>query len=61
MSDFVEEMVKQPVIKARLTEALQERKHFQNFKFLIDNSGFIRESWFDYKLQQEMDWVRRAL
>ncbi len=61
MSDFVEEIVVQPVLKARLTEALQGRKPFQNFKFLIDNSGDIRESWFSYKLQREMDWVRRAV
>ena len=61
MSDFVEEIVTQPVLKARLTEALQGRKPFQNFKFLIDNSGDNRESWFSYKLQREKDWVRRAL
>ena len=61
MSDFVEEIVRQPVLKGRLMEALQGRKPFQNFKFLIDNSGDIRESWFDYKLQREMDWVRKAL
>lgn len=61
MSDFVEEIVVQPVLKARLTEALQGRKPFQNFKSLIDNSSDIRENWFSYKLQREKDWVRRAL
>jgi hypothetical protein len=41
--------------KEKLDEALTNRKPFQNFKYLIDNSEY-RESWFAFK-QKEIEKI----
>jgi hypothetical protein len=37
--------------------ALEGKKPFSNFKFLIDHSGIYRQQWFDYKNDQLKKWV----
>lgn len=52
MERFVEQIDDQ-LFKAKLENALQRRKPFRNFKYLIDNSDF-RQDWFDFK-QNELE------
>ena len=52
MERFVEQIDDQK-FKAALENALQRRKPFRNFKYLIDDSDF-RQDWFDFK-QNELE------
>ena len=52
MERFVEQIDDQ-LFKAKLENALQRRKPFRNFKYLIDDSDF-RQDWFDFK-QNELE------
>jgi len=54
MEDFKNE-IKDEQFKEKLNEALNKRKPFQNFKYLIDTSEF-RESWFAFK-QKELEKI----
>jgi len=40
-----------------LINALNRKHPFQNFKWVIDNSGPYRQKWFDFKTQSLKDWV----
>ncbi|MDP3928188.1 MAG: UPF0158 family protein, partial [Bacteroidota bacterium] len=44
-------------LKEKLMNALEGKKPFSNFKFLIDHSGIYRQQWFDYKNDQLKKWV----
>lgn len=48
-------------LRKRLIQALNQRKPFQNFKFVIDNSGEYRQKWFRYKDERLMEWVADQL
>lgn len=61
MGRFAEEMVHQPMLKARIIAALEGRKPFQNFNLIVEQSLETRKIWFDYKLKHEMEWVRSKL
>ncbi len=54
MENFKNE-IKDDLFKEKLNEALTNRKPFQNFKYLIDNSEY-RESWFAFK-QKEIEKI----
>ncbi len=54
MENFKNEL-KDDLFKEKINEALTNRKPFQNFKYLIDNSKY-RESWFEFK-QQELEKI----
>ena len=47
MEDF-KNQINDNYFKEKLNEALNRRKPFQNFKYLIDNSDY-REDWFEFK------------
>lgn len=44
----------------QLTAALNNRKPFQNFKYLVDNSEY-RQKWFDFKQEALEQHVREQL
>lgn len=56
MVDFTEELT-DATLKNKLIQALNKRKPFREFKFVIDNSGDDRDKWFDFKNNREMEWV----
>ncbi|MET4083997.1 hypothetical protein ABIB40_003970 [Pedobacter sp. UYP30] len=61
MEDFATE-IKEGRFKNQLEDALQGKKPFQNFRFLIDGSDY-RQDWFDFKqkaleqyVESEIEW-----
>lgn len=60
MTNFIETVgdLKQRNI---FVEALRKPKPFRNFKFEVDQSGPLRQKWFDFKRQQMIEWVRRQV
>jgi uncharacterized protein UPF0158 len=48
-------------LKGKLIEALDNRKPFRNFKFIIDNSGEYREKWFAFREQQLIKFLKNHL
>ncbi len=60
MEDFAY-TVDSPGLKNDLIDALNRRGPFQNFKFVIDNSGEYRQKWFDFKNERYIEWVEDQL
>ncbi len=54
MEDF-KNQVKDDKFKEKLSQALNRRKPFQNFKYLVDISEY-REDWFEFK-QKELEKI----
>ncbi|WP_026452175.1 UPF0158 family protein [Aequorivita capsosiphonis] len=46
---------------AKLLDALDKRKPFQNFNHLIENDFDNRQLWFDFRLEKNMEWVKRQI
>ena len=44
-----------------LTLALNLRKPFSNFKYVIDGSGEYRQKWFDFKAEKMQEWVKEQV
>lgn len=61
MMEGFAEIVEDESLSRRLRNALDRRKPFQNFKYIIDDSGDYRQKWFDYKSQETIDWVKDQL
>lgn len=59
MEGFVDQ-VRDRNLKNRLLRALNNRKPFKNFKYLIDDSEY-REQWFDYRRQERFNWVAERI
>ena len=60
MAEFID-TVDNNYLRERLLHALNNRKPFQNFKWVIDNSGKYRQQWFDYKKERYIEWVVEQL
>lgn len=55
MQDFTNQLKDNTQIKVLLLEALEKRKPFKEFKFLIDKYDDYRDHWFAFKnAQQEL-------
>ena len=61
MEAFVETLASSSNIAKRLTYALGNKKPFQGFKYIIDNSGDVRQMWFDFKTQATKNWVHEKV
>jgi hypothetical protein len=48
-------------LQGRLISALNMKKPFREFKFVIENSGDFRQQWFDFKNKWQYDFVERQL
>ncbi len=46
--------------REKLINALNRGKPFRNFKYQIDDSDY-RQDWFDFKLQENMQWVKEQI
>jgi hypothetical protein len=58
MADFAEALEGNNRLRVRLLDALEKKKPFAHFKWIIDGSGPYREEWFVYRDQRYMQWVR---
>ena len=56
MEDFIY-TVDSDKLKEELIRALNYKKPFRQFKYVIDNSGEYRQKWFDFKSKKMVDWV----
>jgi|GEM_PF-233078 len=50
--------VSDPAIKEKLFHALEKRKPFRNFRYVVDDLGDLREDWFKFKHKKYEDYVR---
>jgi hypothetical protein len=57
MADFVETLPDSKRLKNKLIEALNRKRPFREFKFVIDNSGEYRQKWFEFKDRRLQEWV----
>ena len=60
MADFAEN-VDSRELRDILNNALNRKHPFQNFKWVVDNSGPYRQKWFDFKNQRLIEWVENKL
>jgi hypothetical protein len=60
MTDFAEN-VDSRELRDSLINALNKKHPFQNFKWVVDNSGPYRQKWFDFKNQRLIEWVNDQL
>lgn len=60
MADFAEQLT-DTELKDNLITALSRKKPFSNFKFLIDNAGEQRQSWFDFQNKRYIEWVEEQI
>jgi len=58
MYEFVETLSDSNRLKDKLTDALNKKKPFREFKFVIENSGGYRQKWFDFKNLRMEEWVK---
>lgn len=57
MENFAEQLEGNDKLRSELFYALNKRKPFREFKWVIDNSGDYRQQWFDYKSEVLKEWV----
>ena len=60
MADFADS-VDSKELQDNLTNALNKKHPFRNFKWVVDNSGLYRQKWFDYKNERLIEWVEKKL
>ena len=60
MADFAEN-VDIRELRDSLINALNKKHPFQNFKWVVHNSGPYRQKWFDFKNQRLIEWVNDQL
>jgi hypothetical protein len=58
MANFTEQLNDNEKLKNELIKALNKKKPFREFKFVIDNSGAYRQQWFDFKNAKLKQWVK---
>jgi len=61
MEEFTNTLSQTSRLRDRLIDALENRRPFRNFKFVIDNSGEFRQHWFDFKAEWLQHWVREQI
>jgi hypothetical protein len=61
MAEFAETLPDHLRLKSRLIDALNKRKPFREFKYVIDNSGEYRQKWFDFKDEKLREWVKERI
>lgn len=59
MADFVGTFSDSNRLKDKLIDALNSKKPFSEFKFVIDNSVEFRQKWFDFKNFRIQQWVEK--
>jgi hypothetical protein len=57
MENFAYQLEGNDELRSELFKALNKRKPFREFKWVIDNSGDYRQKWFDFKNAELKQWV----
>lgn len=60
MQEFVN-IVEDKNMKSRLAQAIQGPRPFANFKMQIARSRSLRDTWFSFKSDKVIEWVRSQL
>ena len=60
MADFAEQL-NDAGLQNKLLTALNNRKPFREFKYVIDNSGEHRQGWFDFKNSRYLEWTENQI
>jgi hypothetical protein len=58
MDDFAKQLTDDKRLQNRLFDALNKRKPFREFKFVIENSDDYRDQWFEFKNKWEFEYVK---
>lgn len=58
MAQFADTFADSNKLKNKLIDALNKKKPFREFKYVIDNSGEYRQKWFEFKNQNLQKWVQ---
>jgi hypothetical protein len=61
MADFAKQLTENSEFQHRLINALNNRKPFRNFKFIIENSWEYREQWFAFRNEKQQEYVEKKL
>lgn len=61
MTGFIDSLDNTIPLKGYLILALNKRKPFREFKYVIDNSGPYRNIWFAFKEQEVIGWVKKQV
>ena len=61
MKEFAEALSDSNKLKDQLFNALNRRKPFREFQWVIDNSGEYRDVWFRFKNRWLQDWVKERV
>ena len=56
MEDFIGQ-IDDKNLQVKLEDAIQKKKPFRNFGYVIDDAGDYRDQWFAYKNKRYCDWV----
>ena len=59
MERFTMDLIDNETLQNKLIDALNKRKPFREFKFIIDNSGSYRNKWFDFKNEEYLLFVEK--
>jgi lactoylglutathione lyase len=57
MEDYTK-TIKNKKLQGKLEQALENRKPFRNWKYIIDDQGEEREEWFKFKQARMETWVK---
>ena len=60
MADFTEQLT-DIKLRNKLLDALNRKKPFREFKFVIDSAGQERQNWFDFKNKRYIDWTEEQI
>lgn len=61
MEEFAEQLTENRILRVELLDALNRKKPFRAFKYVIDNAGKYREQWFDFRLEKTMYFVKKQI
>lgn len=61
MADFTDQLDDKIKLKSDLIKALNKKKSFREFNFVIHNSGVYKQQWFDFKNEKLKMWVTDRL
>lgn len=61
MVGFTEQLADNNRLKNKLIFALNSKKPFREFNYVIDNSVEYRAEWFDFKNEKLKEWVLRKI
>ncbi len=59
--EFADQLTENPQLQTKLFNALNNRKPFSGFRYVIDEEDKYRQQWFDYEANWIYNYVAREL